>query len=535
MKIIGYCIDYKSGIYTSEGEQSKDFDFVLKDYGKDAIRIMSCMDYDVANLLRIFNIKPDEAQRLVKGNLYAPPYRLKYYGRPGKFFCAEKGFGYEKQYSNFCDASQYDNKLREIKDDHSPEYGFARANKAKQIGEEVYSAFKKLGYKPESLISPTNVFRKSVLSELSLPKRADVPPEAEIIAYDCCRGNWLEAYQRGYFPKVNDYDLSSAYPFQASQLYDLRRGEWLQSPEYKSSAYYGYCRCEVYIDSEFSPILHQIDGQNFTPTGVRETCLTKAQIDFINNYKLGYVTIIDGWWWIPKGTQYQPLKGIINYLYERKKASCGMEREIIKRIMSGSFYGLFIELQNDGNKTGEYFLSPYAAEIETRTQLKIAETCLVNNIKPIHIAVDGIITDKTIPTPNPDGIGEWRLAYQGKCIIVSTGVVVIEGKFGEGEFGINYNWLENEINTNPDKSEYTLSKHSVMTLPRAINEKRLAELGDIVPMTRIINIPHETKRQYDDAPLTGEDIISHVYKSKAWSIDMLNILTDRRDTSEITS
>ncbi len=533
MEIIAYTIDRETGICNSLGEHKTEpsyLEFLLHPY-KETIKVFSHLDADVARLLALIDLTPKELEKLAKtGGIYINtneatlPYIIRYI--PGKWFSIDKGYGKGHLYAGFSDMSQY-----KEPNDFSLS---TRAKAAQYVGEQVYQAFVELGFSPKNLISPTNVYRKEVIDKLDLPSCDDVPIEALEIAYECCKGSWVEAFQIGAWDKVYDYDINSAYPYWASLLLDLRQGEWRQSSKYQKEANYGYCRCEVMIDTDFSPILLSLDENSYTPKGVFETSLTKKQIDFINHWNLGYATILDGWWWFGNGVNILPLDAEIKKLYKEKQGSTGIKKGIIKRIMAGSFYGLWLETR--GGEFGEHFLSPWSAEIETRTQLQIAETCLRNKVVPLHVAVDGIITDKPIDLGDDYTqdieMGNWRLEHYGKCIIASSGLASIDAKNGTGDFSVKYDWLNWEIGNNPKARSYQMKKQSVLTLAQARNQRRLMDVGKTEEITRTVSFG-DNKRLYEKMPKNFGELAQEQYRSEAWTADMLKILEGEEENEKV--
>lgn len=513
-QVVTYTVNKDEGISDPAGGyrvKANPLEFLLQD-NQDALKAFSDLDRDVASLLGLLNLTPKQLETLAREkSVWASPYILQYI--PNKYFSIAKGTGQNRPYAGFSDLSQY----------------------GKCTSNEVMTAYNELGLYPRNLISPANVYRREVFDKLNLPSCDDVPIEALKIAYECCKGNWVESYQLGHWDKVYDYDINSAYPFQASLLLDLRQGKWLQSKDYQPEAIYGYCRCEVMIDTDFSPIIWQKDDKNYTPKGVFQTSLTKAQIDFIYRRKLGYTTILDGWWWSFEDIVHQPLALEIDRLYQEKLKATGLKREIIKRIMSGCFYGLFLETR--GDEFGEFFLSPWAAEIETRTQLEIAEACLCKYTTPLHVSVDGFVTDRPImkiltPIPSIDEMGGWRLNSTGKCLIASSGLVALENVAGEGDFSIDYNWLMEQIKANPQATSYQKEKYDVLTLGKAYQEKRLTEVGNRELITRSVDFG-DSKREYPELPQDWEELVQAHWLSKPWDFTILKALEAEVDETII--
>lgn len=531
MQIIAYTVSRDKGILRDDGVWRNTppyLDFLLKPFD-DAIRVFSDLDSDVAGLLGVLGLTRKELGKLAdnkevwlgsrdSGNLY----RLGYI--PGKWFSIDKGIGEEHLFAGFSDMGQYDEELLKVGVLSVED----RVKRAKQVGENVYKVLCELGLSPKSLISPVNAYRKGVLDTLDLPTVEDVPVDALEIAYECCLGSWVEAYQIGKWDKVYDYDINSAYPYYASQLQHLRAGEWKRSRDYEEDAVYGYTRCKLEITSDFSPILFVQGDNTFTPKGKFERSLTKKQIEFIHRHKLGYTAVQDGWWWYPSKDYLpnKPLYSPITLLYAEKQRAEGLRRDIIKRIMAGSFYGLWLETR--GNEFGEHFMSPWGAEIETGVQLQIAEACLTNSVMPLHIAVDGVIVERPLDLQLNDDLGGWRLEHSGECYIMSSGLVTMSTKAGRGDFSVHHNWLKEQIAESPKSDCYSMSKLSVLSLAQAKNLGRIADVGKVEEITRSVSIG-DNKRLYANIPKNFGQLVKRHYPSEPWTSEMLKLLGERKE------
>jgi hypothetical protein len=312
-------------------------------------------------------------------------YKFKYV--PKKFFSIEK----EDTFIVMADASQYMERWDLVGDP------LDKAKEACKLGGQVYNALSKLGLHPKTLVSPISAFDKEIFSKLNLPDFADIPPEASEYAYNCCHGPWIQAFQVGHWGGgVHDLDIVSAYPFELTKCIDTRLGTWIKTEKYEPDAYYGFCHGIVNITSDFSPIIYsKTNEMSYTPKGEWETYITKQEIDFIKKYNLGDFEIFNGWWFFPDKIVY-PLKKIIEWLYTKKETSKGMERKIVKRIMSG-IWGRCLQV-DFGEVAGEYFNSVWGATVEVNTRLEVARFILDNNLVDhiIHIAVDGVLIDKEV-------------------------------------------------------------------------------------------------------------------------------------------
>ncbi len=531
MNIISYHADKAYGIYNSFGEHLKPcgfedtLDFLLE---HDGIKVFDQLDCAVAGILALIGITAKEAERLFEHgriNFTGSPYRLTYYA--GKYMAVYKGFGVNELKAEFSDASQYDAILDNMALENDEQPIKQSVDYALKVATEVYDCLVGLGLQPENLISPSNVFirQKFDKEKYNIPTMDDVPISVLQYADECVKGNYVEAFQRGYFEQAYDYDINSAYSFHASQLLDICRGNWVYSKEYQKSATYGFAKCEINIDDTISPVIFKAQDQNYTPCGLFETYLTKSEIDYINE-NIGYATVISGWWWFKdeRKAEYHPLAGMINWLYEKRRTSTGMMRDVIKRILTGAFYGMF--LQKKHNLPGAHYLSIYGALIEANARLQVIDICRKYNVKPLAIVVDGVVTQKSLPIESSSELGSWRLSHQGRCIIVNSGLIAFEGREGEGDFSLSFDWLYDAMRKEPEANKYAKQKKSMVLLGHAIQSGCIDKLGSLEMHERPIHIGGDSKRYWTSNPINGGDLITHQFKSKAWPIDTLMLLTD---------
>lgn len=525
MRVIGYSIS--DGIITNtDGETCNKppyLEFLLT-RKPESIKVFWNLSYNIANLLKLINVTKEEGKKLQSNTeLFIPPYRLRFI--PGKFFSVHKnvttGF--------FNDASQY----FKISGNDFLKSPFRQATEAKEIGEKVFNSFNELGLQPKTITSPVAAYEKAVLSKLDLPTVDDLPEEAGLYAYNCCKNNWVEAFKIGHFEKAYDFDLNSAYPYQLMHLLDTREGEWKKRTDLflHDRVVLGYYRVELDCTSDFHPFLYSLlrsdgDSRNYTPRGERtEEYLTLKQIYYCRLNNLGKINIIDGWSWIPNKDPRlvsKPLKQQMSWLYSQKLESYSNPYKLsaVKRVMAG-VYGKLLQQNPESGEFGKWFNPVWAAEVECNNQIAVADFAIKNEILPISIAVDGLISDKYIDIPVSNKIGDWRYNGEKEVLCVGSGTVAIKGEKGEGDFSLDFDWLKSEIEKNPEATEYQLNKMSPITLAVAINENKWKNLGELHEVTKTVDIRYEEKRCYKNFPKNGRELLNNKYESEAWDIGTL--------------
>lgn len=528
--MIGYIIN-NQGIFTSRGDciiESPYLDFLAEAYPGE-LKILYDLDASVSSLAHL-TLNRDEADKLYQNErLRILPYKLTYF--PRRFFSVDKGAGTGHPYSNFANARRYKSEVHYLPTDTSQDY-IAKAREAQTIGEEASQILKSLGVNKDRITSPVGAVIDEYVKPLRLLTVDDIPEEAGELAYNCIKGNWMEAWQLGYWQDAYDYDINGAYGSELAELLDLRRGEWIKGTVPPDNATYGFCEGYITTRADYHPFLvRETEDFATTPVGTWLDFFTLTELKLIKAYNLGNVEIKRGWWWVSTGIPYTPLKGLVSILWNRRVNSQGLEKDIIRQVLAG-IWGRFSQIVK--GEMGESFNPVYASVVESNTRCKVARTCLEAGIAPLHVAVDGIITDKPLDISDSREIGGWRLSHRGQCIIASAGVVGFEGKQGVEEFSLLFEWLYNQLKDNPEESEYTMTKWSPVTLGKAL-ETDYDRLGELEKLTRSIYIGIDYKRLWYKSPLCGRDLLVNKYESVPLDAHLVGALKESFDKSSRSS
>jgi len=525
--MVGYYITPEQGIVSSEGRVCKEdyLAWLLQDSEEDGV--FPDLDYAVAALLKLIGATERQGRSLLETHklFYVDDrkraFKLTYY--PSKYAGLDFGSMSNHSYRSFYHMEQYRDfpHLR----DSTFAYAQSQAKEAKEVGESVLKAYRKIGITKDTLTSPIKAFIKSNLYPV-IPTVDQIPAEAGEFAYGCVRGNWVESFKIGGFPMAFDADINGAYAYELSQLLDLRRGHWVSSPAYELEATYGFCRGILNITAPFHPFIVGEGEMKYTPTGnLGEQYITKAEWDFILQYNIGDFDCQEGWWWVqnPNQQPYQIFKGVVNRLWSLRQNADPLTDKILKRVTSG-IWGSLGQTMGSGDKLqfGERFNPVYHALCESNCRLAVARAVLDNELYSslINIAVDGVVCTKPIPVD--DGkLGGWRLSHKGKAIVVSSGIVGIEEKDSEQDFAITYDKLYSMISANPKAKVYRMSKVSPITLGKSLAGDRWDELGNLETVIRTISVKEEGKRLYTKVPKCGGDLLTNIYSSEPWDVSVI--------------
>lgn len=528
MQVIGYhiingMIVNSLGESWQDGQSTTDILEFLLEYKPDSIKVFYHLDYCVANLFKYLQIDKNDLRKLLNENdVYLAPYKFSYMAK--KYFNLQYGGGRGAPFANFNDMYQF-HRNSDLTEHDAIWY----AKEAARIGQGVYDALVKIGLAPTALTSPVRCWEKEVLSKMDLPGMDDIPEQVAKMAYDCCEGGWVEAFQKGHWEKTWDYDIRSAYGSFTRNLLDTRYGSWQELPYYDPACYYGYAECNVEVLSNFSPITFRNNNEKITPIGKfpKPQMLSKRYLDFNAKYKVANIEIINGQWWFPDKLVY-PLEDMIDYLFKAKEGAVGLEKDVNKRILAGT-WGKF--LQVNAKSFGDLFNPVWAEDVETGCRLGTAAFVLDNHLEKhvLHVAVDGVLSSKPVKIAEECKIGEWKLSNIGAAYVISSGICAVQGKDLEvssdkegSDFILRYDWMHEQIRCNPNATEYTMSKLSPVTVQKAVTQNKLDSLGQHEEIVKTVDISFETKRDYVDLPQTGSQLQHKKYVSKP--TDIISIL-----------
>lgn len=507
MSIITYYIQ-SNMLFTSEGVKT---DRILDQLIKDS-RSIQCfydLDHAVSSLCRALGLTPAEITKLWReGSIGWNAHLITYL--PKSFLSIERG----KTRCLVSDMSQYMPIKIEVSEDSKI---FAKLTEAQKVAQEVYGALTRLGMKPTMLTSPIKTLQKEVLDKMNLPTISDVPDEAGKMFYECCTGGWVDCFKKGYFPKVYDWDIISAYASQLRNLIDFRGAEFKQVKEIpEDSKAFGAFNVIVDTDANLHPLVSK--SRNMMLNGRFEATVRLEKIRFLYERKLGTVKVLNGWTYTPK-TNNKPLQVMIDRLYARKSVGQGMDREVPKRLLNG-VWGKMSEVFKSG-EFGPMANTLWASEVESNIYLKDAAFCLDHNFLPICITTDGVVTDKDLNLPSGQGMGDWKLNQITEALVIGAGQVALRGKQGKGDFSLDFDRLMSKIKENTDTDKLTLERDGYVSIGEAITQDCLDKLGDVTIDKRSINLHGNNKQCFIEEPETFGQLAVNQYNSVPWDSSFL--------------
>lgn len=520
MNIIGYHSRITNGkflIQESSGETvlsanlEKLFNFLLEPYDYP-VRVVWTLDEFVAPMLHLLG--GQHCLELAKNKVTRwQGYKLFYI--PQKVFSIH----YEKYFSQFFDLSQY------YQDTIEPPFD---AFEVKFLANKLEEVFARMGLQPQSWTSPAKILKDCAFNRMVFPTVKDneglVRRESVNYALHCCHGNWITSFKAGHWPKGTafDYDLTSAYPAEAMQLYDTRpeNCRYIKSNKFIPDADWAFLYGEVKIDKDFSPIMYGSANRGLcNPVGQWRTYLTLDELNFIEKHKLGTFNFFNGWF-----LKFKNHKHIFNDVLQKLYSYRGkhfLTDALAKRMMN-SLYGITLQRNSDGS-SGEFFNPFFGAQITTRCRLKVAESIIENGLQNnlVSINTDGFLVDKPVPESKLGiGMGTWKFCGSDATIVASPGWVLRADK---KPHGITYQTLRAMIAREADSSVYSVELKRRFTMNDAIEddgtikEDKLSLIGQMHEFYSSLNLNSTRVRQsrvFREYPETGEELLMKQYVSE---------------------
>jgi hypothetical protein len=529
LKIIAYhseFIDGKTLITNSEGQSvfSDNFNelisFISERYAFD-IKVAWDLDVMVSMIIR-----------------YLPTYKLLElagvkHETSGLFYIPHILFmiNSNEQKSFFYHLAQYYPELPEVTD----------VMEIKQKAQDILDALKKMKQYPAKLTSPASIYESTTMRHFVLPNINDLPQDGsmdEIVTYaeTTIGRSWVEAFKIGHW-KVNEIyslDLSSAYPFQASKLYNYRYSKIKQSdkiPNDINPDSWGWMIGRITINDDVlvSPIMYkQPDGMTINPIGSWDKegtdnhpyVLTLDEYNWIKKWNIGKFEIYNGYF-VNFFSKVQPYALPMQRLFEQRSIS--LLCKMLAKRQAASATGKIIQQTAEYDeatdtaiqKPTKYYDPLSASIIRTRTRLQVSEFIYKHSLQPhiAHVGTDGIQSEKIIDIPKLNQMGAWKLNNPTDTLIVSSGRVYFGDKH---PFGLDHDMIIDMINNKPRSSYYENKISRRITLADCVDSQDFSHIGELqeYPSTLDLTILKlDNDRTFPKFPKTGKDLLSTKYNS----------------------
>lgn len=333
-------------------------------------------------------------------------------------------------------------KLTEIR-----KYCIKDAVLCERLADALLDIFEEFGIKPKQLFSTAWVsycYFRAKTNYVTVEKYYGKEDKMLQFALNSYRGGKFEVTRKGP-DNYWEYDIVSAYPYEMSNLVDIRDARIVYSKTYIKSAQYGFIHVVANIPLEVhSPVAIKKNAVCYYPSGEVEAYITKTELEYLYKYKVDVKIIEAVWLMIPIKTY--PYKTIIEELIQLKKhykETGDKFRTHTVKLIANSAYGKLIQNIDKGNyyQVGGNWNPIYAAIITANCRVRVTEMQQkYSNVVAVH--TDSLISTTELPLKIGKELGDWDFELAGKGVVVGCGVYQIGEKVRLRGFSRGLNLIE---------------------------------------------------------------------------------------------
>ncbi len=303
----------------------------------------------------------------------------------------------------------------------------------KRLADRIIRKFEEFGVYPKRLYSVayiSNQYFNNRCPYIHVKKYWYKIPELIDYAMQSYNGGKFEVTRKGP-GKYYEYDIVSAYPFEMSNLVDIRRASVSRQRKYIKDAAYGFINCTMKIPvNVYSPIAMKRGQLNYYPVGTFTKVITKTEYEYLISIGVD-ITIHKAYWLNIERHQY-PYRTAIYDLMEwkdkYKREGLKLDYHTVKIILN-SRYGKMVQLiYKDGYyKAGSSWNPIYGSIITANCRIRVSQMQQEHkSIVAVH--TDSIISTKSLKIDTGSELGMWEKSVEGEGVILGSGIYQIGTK-----------------------------------------------------------------------------------------------------------
>jgi hypothetical protein len=243
---------------------------------------------------------------------------------------------------------------------------------------------------------------------------------AAMLAYH--GGRNLFCGEPGWYPRLNYYDVNSAYTWAMTQMPSMDRGEWrVLKQEPPAPGQWGFVQITGIVPASRVPIVYT---HGFNPvlggSTVTKLWITSMEYDALRAHAPAWSPKrVRSLIWLADSPAPSDLACYAQTMWDRRASSQTVEERTFYKLMANSLYGKFIQRTPDEHDDqilyeGGLFYPPIASWITALVRCRIITNEFAYDV--LHTATDGILTPREIPTALT--LGGWKLENVGPALIL---------------------------------------------------------------------------------------------------------------------
>lgn len=235
-------------------------------------------------------------------------------------------------------------------------------------------------------------------------------------------GGRVEIFQQGQFEQVTNYDIISAYPYEALHLPSLH-GEWKHESDYDSNAPYGLWLCEWDIDpSEIvMPFPHRHKKEIRYASNGRGWYHAK-EVRSAKRFYGNSIRVLDGWTFHPNENA-KPFAFIREAFHERAEAKRqGLASEKALKLALNALYGKTAQGIGYRGKIPRFRSFFWAGMMTSGTRARLLDMALQAPKDCVSISTDGIVFTRDPDFVTSDTLGGIEKVEYASFFIAQPGI-----------------------------------------------------------------------------------------------------------------
>ena len=207
-------------------------------------------------------------------------------------------------------------------------------------------------------------------------------------------GGRVEVFLQGHIPEVTNYDIRSAYPFEALHLPSLH-GQWKREQSYNAHPYALWlCKWDIPAERNVMPFPYRQKKAITYPSGGMGWYHAKEVANAMRYYS-EYIEVLDGWTFHPILIHERPFSFIRPVFAERAEAKRqGLASEKALKLGLNSLYGKTAQGVGYKGKVPRFRSFFWAGMITAGTRGRLLDLACKAPNHCVSVATDGIVFTK---------------------------------------------------------------------------------------------------------------------------------------------
>lgn len=362
-----------------------------------------------------------------------------------------------------------------------------------------------------------------------LPKLQNIPEKVLELHQNNYRGGRIEIMKKGFFKRLESYDLKSAYPSIMIDLLDYSKGNWIESTDYENDIHGIYNIKYRWFNDYLGLFPHTVDGLTVYPNIINDyayTTVNEKELLFLEkSSKYGEFEIINGYQFIPYKEEFPYRECLLRLFEEKEKAENenNENKRMIYKLFINSIYGKTAEAILDRNtglyETGRLYNPIYSNRITSLTRLKLIQASLKISPYIVGFSTDSVLTEKAIDKKFIDNsLGMFTHEYSARdSIVLMSGVRYIQKENdNEIEYTQKMRGFSNDLNLkellelNKEKDKIPTHIYKPLTMFQGLKYNNLTknDINVFSDTVKILDINGDMRRIWQDNFLNAGECLS---------------------------